>query len=82
MTLEHAKALYHILAPLEGIEPMQLRRVAAHLVGQGGQHTACGRCLERALEHLYPNAPKPKPRKKIGFEEGYGGMTFPLGSNK
>ena len=81
MTLEHTKALYHILAPLEGIEPTQLRRVAAHLVGQGGQHTACGRCLERAIELLHPNVPNPQ-KKVMGFEEGYGGMTFPMGKRR
>lgn len=81
MTLEHTKVLYHILAPLEGVHPAQLRRVASALVGRGGEYKACGRCLERAIEHLHPDVPPPQEKPR-GFEESYGSSTFPLGSGR
>lgn len=81
MTLEHTKQLYHIMSPLEGVDPQQLRKVAAELVGRGGEYTACGRCLERAVDLLHPDVPAVQKRQ-IGFEEGYGGMTLPMGGKR
>jgi hypothetical protein len=69
--------LYAITEPLRRTEPAQLRRVAAELVGRGGEYTVCGRALERLIEYVYPDSSK-KPERALGFEQAYGDMTLPL----
>lgn len=67
-----------IAESLQHTEPTQLRRVAAELVGRGGEYTVCGKALERLIEYVFPDSPK-EPEKILGFEAAYGDMTLPLG---
>jgi hypothetical protein len=66
-----------IVEPMQYVEPTQLRRVAAELVGRGGEHTVCGRILEQLIEIAHPDSPK-EPEREIGFDGAYGSMTMPL----
>ena len=79
--LEQARRLAKILDPLYGVECAQLRRVAAGLIQRGGEFTACGKALNQAIDAVYPAAPRTE-KKKMGFEEGYGGLTFPMGKGR
>lgn len=82
MTLKNTQTLYHIVAPMEGVEVAQLRRVAAELMQRRGEYTACGEVLLRAIEALYPEAPREPAPKALGIDDAYGDMTFPLGGGK
>ena len=57
-------------------DPGQLRRVAAYLVGRGGEYMACGRFIECVLEILFPDAPKPQEEEPLTFEKAYGSRTM------
>lgn len=82
MTLNHTKVLMHILAPMESVEVPQLRRVVAELEQRRGEYTACAQVLKRAIAALYPEEPSPEPVERMGIEEAYGSMTFPLGGRR
>ena len=70
-----------IVEPLQYVEPAQLRRVAAELVGRGGEYTVCGKALEQLIEIAHPDRPK-EPERKIGFDRAYSSMTMPLGGDR
>lgn len=79
MTLEHTKALMHILAPMEGVDVPQLRRVASELRHRRGEYIACAQVLERAIQALRPEEAVEEPVRSLGIDDAYGDMTFPLG---
>lgn len=64
----------------------QLRRVAAYLVGRGGEYYACGRFIEGALNVLDRDTPElrasgPKPETEpsetpLDFDKAYSSLTM------
>ena len=72
-----ANQLYQLCEPLQYVEPAQLRRVAAELVGRGGEYTVCGKALEQLIEIAHPDRPK-EPERRISFDQAYGDLTLPL----
>ena len=81
MADEAIRRLAKILDPLYGVECAQLRRVAAGLIQRGGEYTACGKALGFAIDSVYPATPE-SVSKPLGFEEGDGSLTFPMGKGR